>query len=245
MRDLRRAVKPTSSRPRGRPAGVRNADFEAKRDALVVEARKRLMEPRGADASFRDLARAVGVGTPTLQHYFGDREGLVAAVLERASREGARYLAMVAAPPSAPLADSLRFLLGMVVRGLELGVGRVHALGLTAGLAHASLGPKYLDHVLEPTLQAFEAHLAHHAARGALREGANLRLAALTLVSPILLGGLHQHELGGTRCRPLDLPALVEPHLEAWLRGWAAADGCASVSAEASGAGAGACAPTS
>lgn len=211
-------VKARSSR--GRPSGTRNADFGAKRDALVGRARDRLMEPRGAEASFRELARAAGVGTPTLRHYFGDRDGIVTAVLERVAAEGARYLALVAAPPSAPLEPSLRFLLGMVVRGHASGVGRVHALGLTAGLAHEGLGPKYLDHVLEPTLQAFEAHLAHHAASGALREGADLRLAALTLVAPVLLGGLHQHELGGTKCRPLDLEAVIGPHLEAWLRGW-------------------------
>lgn len=207
---------------RGRPIGVRNADFQAKRDALVQRARDRLMEPRGAEASFRDLARATGVGTPTLRHYFGDRDGIVTAVLERSASEGARYVAMVAAPPTAPLADSLRFLLGMVVRGHRAGVGAVHALGLTAGLAHEGLGPKYLDLVLEPTLQAFEAHLGHFAAAGALRAGANLRVAALTLVAPILLAGLHQQELGGTRCRPLDLDALIAPHLDAWLRGWAA-----------------------
>jgi AcrR family transcriptional regulator len=179
------------------------------------------MQPRGADASFRDLARATGVGTPTLRHYFDDRDGVIAAVLESVAAEGARYLLMVSATPTAPLADSLGFLLTMVVRGLKSGLGEVHALGLTAGLAHASLGPKYLDHILEPTLQAFEAHLAHHAARGALRTDVDLRLAALQLVSPLLLGALHQLELGGTRCRPLDLDALVEPHLASWLRAWA------------------------
>src|SRR4051812_4415570 len=101
-----------------RPIGARNADFAQKRDELVQRARKRLLEPRGDDASFRDLARATGVGTPTLRHYFEDRDGVVAAVLEKTAAEGARYLLMVTAPPTAPLEGSLRLLLTMVVRGL-------------------------------------------------------------------------------------------------------------------------------
>ena len=41
-----------------------------------------LAEPDGTRASFRELAAAAGVGVATLKHYFGSREGLVAAVLD-------------------------------------------------------------------------------------------------------------------------------------------------------------------
>lgn len=204
-----------------RPTGVRNPDFEETRSALVRGMRRRLLASDGARVSFRELAAAAGVGPATLRHYFGTRTGALTAVLGAVQVEGAPYLLMVTRPPSAPLAESLERLLRMVLVGMRHGLGDVHALGLAAGLRDPALGPGYLEHVLEPTLQAFEAHLAHHAAAGTLRADADLRLAALQLVGPILLGALHQEQLGGARCRALDLDAVVGPHLDAWLRAWA------------------------
>ena len=34
------------------------------------------------------------------------------------------------------------------------------------------------------------------------------------LLSPLLLALLHQHDLGGTRCRPLEIPALIDEHVK-------------------------------
>jgi AcrR family transcriptional regulator len=205
----------------GRRPGARNADFEQKRQELLRRVRARLLEPDGARASFRELAAAAEVGPATMRHYFGSRTGVVQAALEQVYQEGLPYLMLVTRPPTTDLRTSLEQLLQMVVMGMNAGVGHVHALGLAAGLRDPDLGPAYLDRVLEPTLQAFEAHLAHHAARCALREGVDLRVAALALLSPMVLGALHQNELGGTQCRPLDLSALVSAHLDAWLRGYA------------------------
>lgn len=205
-----------------RAPGTRNADFEQTRAAMLAKVRARVLQPDGARVSFRELAAAAGVGTTTLRHYFGTRGGVLRAVLEATSMAGAPYLLMVTRPPVLPLRASLELLCGMVLRGMREGVGEVHALGLASGLREPELGPAYLDFVLEPTQQAFEAHLAHHAATGALRPDADLRLAALQLLSPLLLAALHQRELGGHRCRPLDLDATLPAHLDAWMRAWAA-----------------------
>lgn len=205
-----------------RAPGTRNADFEETRAELVRRIRARLLQPDGARVSFRELATAAGVGTTTLRHYFGTRNGAVRAVLDATHAEGARYLLIVTQPPTLPLRESLHLLSSMVLVGMRQGLGVVHAFGLAAGLQEPELGPAYLDRVLEPTQQAFEAHLAHHLARGALRPDVDLRLAALQLLAPLLLAALHQRELGGERCRPLDLDAVLAPHLDAWLRAWAA-----------------------
>jgi hypothetical protein len=73
--------------------------------------------------------------------------------------------------------------------------------------------------VLEPSLVTLEARLQRHAARGELRHE-NARLAALQLLSPVLLAVLHQRELGGAQCRPLDLSTFIEPHVDAFVRAW-------------------------
>lgn len=208
--------------PMARAAGTRNADFESSRSALVQRMRGALLAPGGAQISFRELAAAAGVGPTTLRHYFGGRTGAIRAVLDAVHDDGAPYLLLVTRPPTMPLEPSLVLLCSMVVQGMAQGLGAVHALGLAAGLNEPDLGPAYLDRVLEPTQQAFEAHLAHHLAQGALRAGVDLRLAALQLLGPLVLAALHQKELGGTRCRPLDLGALVEPHVKAWVRAWGA-----------------------
>lgn len=205
-----------------RTQGARNADFAETRAEMVRRLRAHVTQPEGARSSFRELATAAGVGTTTLRHYFGTRSGALRAVLDAAFEEGAPYLLLVTQPPTQPLRESVERLLGMVLFGLRAGVVELHALGLAVGLGDPELGPAYLDRILEPTQQAFEAHLAHHLASGALRPDTNLRLAALQLVTPVLVAVIHQLQLGGTSCRPLDLDAMVAGHLDAWLRAWSA-----------------------
>ncbi|MDP3505037.1 MAG: TetR/AcrR family transcriptional regulator C-terminal domain-containing protein [Myxococcales bacterium] len=132
------------------------------------------------------------------------------------------YLHHIATGELPPLRESLIGVLGYILSGLtDSGLAELHVLGLRSGLKHPALGPAYLTEVLEPSLVALETRLQRHAARGELR-GENTRVAALQLVSPVLLAVLHQRELGGTTCRPLDLPAFLEPHVDAFLRAWSA-----------------------
>ncbi|NJO12111.1 MAG: hypothetical protein HC872_00060 [Gammaproteobacteria bacterium] len=105
----------------------------------------------------------------------------------------------------------MRSFLQEIATGWHRGVGAVHAVGLTEGLKSDKAGLSYLLDVLEPTLQALEARLQVHIDRGEMR-AADTRHAALWLLSPVLLALLHQHELGGTRCRPLDVEALLQEH---------------------------------
>jgi AcrR family transcriptional regulator len=201
----------------GRPEGRTNADFDEKRDAL---ARKLLRALTGgvAATSLRELASACEVTPPTLRHYFGGREGAIHAALAMARRLGAEHLLRTASADLGDAPTALRAVLAELQRGwLDHGVGRINELGLQVGLGHAELGPAYIDEILEPTLQAFEARISLHVARGELHV-ADLRLAALALVGPIVLALLHQSELGGRRCRPLDLERLIAAQLDAFLR---------------------------
>lgn len=158
--------------------------------------------------SLRELAVAAGVTVPTLRHYFGDREGVVSAVLADAYARGAPFLAL-ASRPDGPLGPSLRTGLAQIVQGHLFAVGGFHAIGLTEGLLHRTLGPHYLQTILEPALQAFELRLQAHIDNGELK-AISVRHAALGLLAPVVLFMLHQGELGGERVRPGAALDLIE-----------------------------------
>jgi AcrR family transcriptional regulator len=208
--------------PMARPTGSRNADYEARRAELALAASRALVDADGHPTSLAHIARAVGVSVPTLRHYFDDHDGVVAAAFEAVRDDGHVHIAALKDPGPLDLAASVAEFVCELERGWSFGLGAVFATGLTHGLRHEVRGPAMLDFLVEPTLQALEARLAVHAARGELRADADLRAAALALFAPAFVSRLHQHELGGRSCRPLDQSAFDDTHLDAWLRGWRA-----------------------
>jgi len=204
----------------GRPVGSRNPDYEERRSQLALAASRALIDADGLPTSLSHVAREVGVSVPTLRHYFGDHDGVVQAAFDAVRRQGQVHIDALRDPGSLALADSVAMFVAELERGWSFGLGEVFATGLTHGLRHGSRGPAMLESLVEPTLQALEARLQVHADRGELRDGADLRAAALALFAPAFVARLHQHELGGRACRPLEQPVFDTAHLEAWLRGW-------------------------
>jgi AcrR family transcriptional regulator len=200
-----------------RVKGSRNADYEKERERLLHAVRERLLAKDGAQASFRELSEVAGVSVATLRHYFGSREALLAEVMADMHQRGLPYLHATATEFHGPVRESLKWLLQQFLMGWRAGVGEVHAFGLTASLGHEKLGPVYVQELLEPTLQATEARLSRHIADGELRR-CDVRHAALELVCPVVLGLLHQVQLAGSRCRPLDVERFLEDHLDTFLR---------------------------
>ena len=202
----------------GRPAGRHNADYAASREALLERLAAQVVKPHGAQASLRELAREAGVTPPTLHHYFGTREDVLAAVLVHLRQRGQRFLDAAASwPVRGGVRASLHWLLSSLVMGWQAAVGAIHALGFSAGLGDPRLGPAYVNEVLEPTLQATETRLRRHVEAGEL-ERCDVRHAALELIAPVVLGLFHQDNLFGRTCRPLDLDAFLSDHLRRFLR---------------------------
>jgi len=204
----------------GRRRGSKNADYVEARAAIL----ERLLTQVGLAGryhlSFRELAQAAEVTPSTLRHYFGDRQGVLAATFGRIHQGGMPFIAAAATEEHGPVPESLAWFLGSVRTGWEFGVGKAHAFGLTEGLADAALGQAYLTHLLEPTLQAAEARLARHVAQGELGP-CDVRQAAVSLLAPAILAMLHQDSLGGTAVRPLDLDGFLAKHLGRFLAAYA------------------------
>ena len=202
-----------------RPVGRRNSNFEAKRSQLAGEAGQALMK-LGAGASLRELAAEMEVSVTNVSHYFGDRDGLFVAIAEHLHQAAEPHLRRAATPSGSDLTSILEtYLRNLLVGWRQFGVDRVFVVGLGEGLGDPRRGPAYVNGILEPTLQAAEKLLETLVDQGFFPPE-NLRLAALTLVSPILLALLHQDALSGDRCRPLDVEALISPHVARWMQGY-------------------------
>ena len=211
-----------------RTKGARNEGFEERRTALIAALRARLRAD-GPPPSMRELAAAADVSVPTLKHYFAsegltDREAIVRAVMEDELANGseANGPLEIAATPSGPFAQSVRDLLQHADEGFAYGgLTDSHAVGLAEGGRSAALGADYLRLALDPTIEAFADRLRAHQANGEMRADADARVAAVQLLSPLVVARLHQDRFGGRDTNPLDLSAMLDQQAVAFVRGYA------------------------
>lgn len=213
-----------------RAKGVKNADYEAKRRELLERMLPRFARLDLERPSLRQLAAAADVTAPTLQHYFGDRIGVVAALLEEYRRRGEARLE-IASKASGAFPRSMRdFALGLVfgmqAQG-EVRLGDVMAASLCEGLADPQISALALNHMINPAIDALVVRLQEHAARGEIIE-ADLRAAALMLLSPLLLGVLHQDQMRGCESRRIELDGLAEQVSAAFVRAYGASSRAAA-----------------
>lgn len=207
-----------------RPKGARDGDYDEKRVALLRRITARLMRRETARPSFRQLAQAGDVSTPTLRHYFADRPHLMAAILDNYLADGRHGLEAVA-EPTGDLETSIRdycaALLAAMRKPRDVRLGDVFAVSLAEGLLDGQIGPSTLRYIVDPTLDVLRRRLDIHVARGEMI-ATDTRAAALFLLSPLLVAILHQDHLGGGEASPIDLPAVLDDLCAAFLRAYAA-----------------------
>lgn len=203
-----------------RTAGALNKDHPIARDELARRAAQALLTLGGRAPSLRALADAAEVDPGTLRHYFGDREGVVRAAFESLLVHGEEQSQRALRLGERPAREALRTLATSVVQAWSGLLGGMHATGLVEGMAHAPLGQVYVQTILEPTLATVERLLSTFSERGELTVP-DVRVAALGFMAPVMVACLHQHQLSGAACRPLELDAFVLAHVEGFLRGYA------------------------
>ncbi|MEN0066998.1 MAG: TetR/AcrR family transcriptional regulator C-terminal ligand-binding domain-containing protein [Myxococcota bacterium] len=176
----------------------------------------------GVMASFADLARAAGVSVPTLRHYFGDREGAVVATFQAMDVSSRDLLEALSDPGPHALRESLQHWATRTVDGFRhYGVGNLFAGALSHGLHDPVIGPAFVKYVLEPSIALCERLLQRHRERGEIDiPDDELRGAALSLLSPLVLALLHQDALHGKTERPLDVRAFAARHVDRFLNGY-------------------------
>ncbi|MDJ0920345.1 MAG: hypothetical protein QNI84_04400 [Henriciella sp.] len=207
-----------------RPAGVRNHDFEAKRTALLDTLTEFALKDDLRRPSLRQFAIAVGASEPTLRHYFGDRQGVVIAILGHIHERAIPLWDIVATPSEAPgtaVEEYYRVSRAGMTHG---GFAKAHAFGLVEGMADETVGRAYLELLLDPALDAVSRKLS--ATKGGPSTPAEVKASAFLMLAPILVMTLHQELLGGAEVSPLDSDELLG-QMQGWLASGIAGDGSA------------------
>lgn len=190
-----------------RPAGVRNHDFAEKKADLIARLCDHALNSDLRRPALRQFAQAVGASEPTLRHYFGDRSGLIVAILEEIGARGAALWELVS-QPSASVPAAVEEYYRLSEAGMRHGgFVRAHAFGIIEGVADPAAAAAYRRCVLNPSLDALRRKLA--ATPGAPAREEALEAAALALFTPLLGISLVQDLLGGARDNPTDRSVLL------------------------------------
>lgn len=197
-----------------RPAGVRNHDFEEKRTALLETLTEFALTDDLRRPSLRQFAIAAGASEPTLRHYFGDRRGLVIAILQHINQRAQPLWTIVATgatDPEAAVEEYFR----VTKAGMEHGgFARAHAFGIIEGLADTEVGDAYLKFVLDPALGTVSDKL--EATPGGPKDAQDGRVAAFMILAPLLVMTLHQELLGGSKDTPIDQDDFLD-RVKSWM----------------------------
>lgn len=164
--------------------------------------------------SFVQMAKIAGVSRPTLRHYFGDENGVFAALLESWKPEAATTSLDPAENDAVPFLLSI---VGQVRLAWEQGFRLLFEAGLDQRRPETS--PLVVQHLLEPVLDAVQAAIEDCVA-AELLPPLPLREAAISLISPVILSGLHQETLEGHRSHPLDQDNAFALHVQWVVDGW-------------------------
>lgn len=137
-----------------RPAGVRNQDYEEKRQALLQSMIRYIQRDDVIAPSLRQLAIAASVSDVSLKHYFDDRQGVVIALLEEVNRSTAQ-LREAMRQPAASIAEAVNAYVDLADRVSEnVAFMRWHVFALREAMADPEVYDAYDSFILRPASEA-------------------------------------------------------------------------------------------
>jgi AcrR family transcriptional regulator len=164
------------------------ADAARNRQAILRAAEELLAAHRPEDISLEQVAAAAGVGKGTVFHRFGNRTGLMYALMEQRARVLEQAIATGPPPlgPGAPAAERLRAFLDAVVELVTRNVG------LVAAVDHAATTQRHGDGAGQqhPMYVFWHGHLAALIAE-------DNPAADADLVAHLVLGSMHSEPVLG------------------------------------------------
>ena len=170
----------------GRALGGRNPDYEVRRQYLLDGATEFVLREDVVSPSLRQIAIAVGASDPTVKHYFGTRTELVIDILKNVGARCEDWRKVLRKPfPS--LTEALRDF-GELSRSIPENRMLVQAnlFALRESLTDPSIFGAYIDHVVEPNIEALAERLFNSSGGPTSHETA--RAAAGMIMSNIFAG---------------------------------------------------------
>lgn len=99
-------------------------------------------------------------------------------------------------------------------------LGRLHRIGMRMGLADATVGAIYHEHIIAPGYAAFAQLLRGYHQRGLLCVP-DPDAAAITLFAPVIMYLIGAHQLAGSAPAAGQRAAFIDSHVGLFLRGCA------------------------
>ena len=195
-------------------ANPTDKSWQRKQDLLEILSATAVSD-RDGPVSLRQFAIRAGVSEPTLRHHFGDRRGVVIAILNYFAQQADPFLTL-SAQSGETLEEAISGYTQLALGGFENALFiQAHAFALVESIHDPEVARAYLEIIIEPSLRAIETRLQPHLSSKGYDENA-IRHAALCLYSPSLFTALHQTLLKGQQARPLDMNAFMS-NLSGWL----------------------------
>ena len=190
------------------------------RPAEIIAAALELFAERGFAATrLEDVAARAGLSKAAIYLYFDDKTSLLKAVVKETVGARIAQVAAVVGHLDGDVAPVLRRFLTTVAHGVrDTRLPDIIKLVIAESRAHPQIGQFYLDEVIGAALPMLQGLIERGVARGEFRP-VDARLAAKSLIGPMLLAALWKSVFQPIGADPIDVEALAAQHADLVLHG--------------------------